>query len=108
MDKQRAPLVLLRDALARRSTGVSTQTAEEPGGLFLLRGGEPAHETAQALDMGREHLLDQLAPLWRQLAEHLSVVLGASLSTHQATSFESLDDVRRARPGDQDPVPDLP
>jgi len=41
---------------------VLTETTQERYGLVLLRGGQSTHEMAEALDMGREYLLNQLAP----------------------------------------------
>jgi hypothetical protein len=59
------------------------------------------------IDVGREHLVHQGPPVRCELAEDDSLVFGGRSPSHQSTFFKLFDDVRGARPRDEDPIPNL-
>ena len=86
---------------------MQAQAAQELARLTFLRDGQTRCDLAKPLHVNREHLIDQCAPLWRQLPEDNPLVFFACSSTHQTTVLELFHDVRRAGPRDKNPIPNL-
>src|SRR5207247_5787263 len=83
------------------------EAAEQLGRGALLRRGKTSHHVTKPVDVSREYLVDQRPPLRRELAEDDPLVFGGRSPPHQATFFKLLDHVGRARPRDEDPIPNL-
>ena len=83
------------------------QGSQQSNRVALLRHRQPTHRPLETLDMGGKHVVDQGAAIRRQLAEHHSRILGTCPPPHQPSLLEFLDDIGRARAGEENAIPDL-
>lgn len=75
--------------------------------VALLRDRQTTHRPLEQPDVSWKYLVDQRSAPRRQLTEHDSRILGACPPPHQPSLLEFLDDIGRARAGEENAIADL-